>query len=314
MMKPDARHTVREAPAGAAQAAIDELRARALKHVRRERARLAKRLENIRRDADETSRAPLYRQWGELLKPCVSRIAHGMRQISVTDYFSENLAQVTVPLDPARTPHENIARLFDKADKLERAKPVIARRLAETAAALDAAEARCLLAETTTDPATLEQMLPQPRVTAKNRARPEEETRVRAFISSDGLRILVGRSAKDNDYLTLRVARGNDWWLHLHNRPGCHAVVRVDRKQDVPRTTLAEAARLCAHFSHVPDGEIEEVTYTQRKHVSKPRGAKPGLVMVAAGRTIAIRQVAAAMKEWVQEHDARNVEGSELKG
>ena len=38
-------------------------------------------------------------------------------------------------------------------------------------------------------------------------------------VDIDGWEVLVGRSAADNDYLSLRVAKGRDLWLHVGGGP-----------------------------------------------------------------------------------------------
>ena len=296
--------TTRSAAAPSTVNALEELRRRALAHLARERKRLDKRLAAIQADAREAARAAEYQRWGELLKAHFPRLSKRMAEISLPNYFSDAMEHVLIPLDPASSPQENIERYFTKARKLERAKPMIAHRLHQTETERAANDEKCRLATTISVVSELERLLPAPRVAMHAPEKSDEDKRLRRFTSSDGFEILLGRTAKDNDYLTVRVARGSDLWLHLRNRPGCHAVVKVPRGSETPRTTLIEAAQLCAHFSHVPNGEIEEVTYTFRKHVSKPKGAKPGLVMVAAGKTIAVRHDERAMKEWTKAHRA----------
>jgi len=112
----------------------------------------------------------------------------------------------------------------------------------------------------------------------------------REFVSSDGLQILVGRSSKDNDTLTQKVARSEDFWLHVAGYGGSHVVLRNPAKLAVaPRQSLLEAAQLAAFFSQARNAPKVEVHYTQRRFVSKPRGAKPGLVYLKEYKAISAR-------------------------
>jgi len=110
----------------------------------------------------------------------------------------------------------------------------------------------------------------------------------RSYLSSDGFEILVGRTARDNDYLTFKVAKPNDLWLHTGDYSGSHVVVRNATRKDVPHRTLIEAAQLAAQFSRARKDPKVDVHYTQRKFVSKPKGAVPGLVRMMRFKNITV--------------------------
>jgi len=88
----------------------------------------------------------------------------------------------------------------------------------------------------------------------------------------------VGRTARDNDQLTFKVARPNDLWLHAADYPGSHVVVRNPTRKEMPQRTIIEAAQLTAYFSQARKDSKVAVRYTPRKFLSKPKGAAPGLV------------------------------------
>ena len=94
----------------------------------------------------------------------------------------------------------------------------------------------------------------------------------------DGFDIFVGRNNRQNDYVTFKVARPDDIWLHVKDIPGSHVVIKAQGKE-VPEMTLLDAALLAAYFSKARNGENVPLDYTQRKHVRKPKGAKPGMVI-----------------------------------
>ena len=74
----------------------------------------------------------------------------------------------------------------------------------------------------------------------------------RVFHSEDGREILVARSRRENERLTLSIARGNDYWLHLADWPGPHVVVRAP-KGEVGEGALLDAAHLAVHFSKLQE-------------------------------------------------------------
>lgn len=96
----------------------------------------------------------------------------------------------------------------------------------------------------------------------------------------EGYEVLVGRSARDNDELTFRVARPRDLWLHAAGHAGSHVVIRVtDDGADVPRSVIEKAAALAAFHSKARNarGKVE-VHLCRAADIRKPRGAKPGSV------------------------------------
>lgn len=116
----------------------------------------------------------------------------------------------------------------------------------------------------------------------------EHRSLYRTFVSSDGFEILVGKKAKDNDVLTLKVARSLDTWLHAADYPGSHVVVRQAGKKELPQRTLLEAAKLAAFYSQGRSQPKAAVHYTLKKFVSKPKGWAPGQVRLASFKTIMV--------------------------
>src|SRR5690606_25246576 len=103
----------------------------------------------------------------------------------------------------------------------------------------------------------------------------------RRYRTSDGLEVWVGKSDAGNDYLTTQLAAGNDWFFHVQGYPGSHTVLRTGGRKDPPQESVLEAAELCAHFSKLKDANKLDVHVSPIKYVSKPKNAKPGLVMVS---------------------------------
>jgi len=110
----------------------------------------------------------------------------------------------------------------------------------------------------------------------------------RRYRSSDGYEVILGKTARDNDNLTFRVARPNDLWLHAGDYPGSHVIVRNASRREIPQRTVIEAAQLAAKFSQAGKDSKVIIHYTRRKFLSKPKGAAPGLVRMSSFKTIAV--------------------------
>lgn len=107
-------------------------------------------------------------------------------------------------------------------------------------------------------------------------------------MSSDGFEILVGKKAADNDYLTFRIARSLDLWMHAADYPGSHVVIRNPNRKEIPNRTLVEAAQLAAFYSSGSKQTKAAVNYTQKKFVNKPRRSAPGLVSLSSFKTLLV--------------------------
>lgn len=101
----------------------------------------------------------------------------------------------------------------------------------------------------------------------------------RRFVSPDGLTVLVGKSARDNDLLTFKLGRPADFWLHVAGQSGSHVVVRNPQGLErLPRDSARFAAALAARYSSAKRGGRVAVHLTTCGEVRKPRGLPAGKV------------------------------------
>ena len=112
----------------------------------------------------------------------------------------------------------------------------------------------------------------------------------RIFQGKCGAEIRVGRSARDNDALSIHHCRGNDLWLHTADSPGSHVVISLAGRKDAEEEDLLDAACLALYFSPQRGASKANIHIARGKEVHKPRGAKPGLVTLSGGRTMHLRR------------------------
>ena len=104
----------------------------------------------------------------------------------------------------------------------------------------------------------------------------------------NGFKVYAGKTDADNDLLSLRFARANDYWFHVKGMPGSHVILRVE-EHEPDRATLEQAASIAAHHSRARDGGTVAVNVTQARHVTKPKGAEPGTVQIKRERTLKVK-------------------------
>lgn len=129
---------------------------------------------------------------------------------------------------------------------------------------------------------------PQPRGPKKPKGKkPEPRLPYIKYTSSEGIEIRVGRGASDNDDLSCNpVYRdGANWWMHVSGYPGSHIVIRSEEDDimTIHKQTVIDAALLTAVNSKAKKGGRVPVSLTRCRHVTKPKGAKPGLVHLSGG-------------------------------
>ena len=101
--------------------------------------------------------------------------------------------------------------------------------------------------------------------------------------------VLAGKTDADNDRLSLKTADANDWWFHVRGMPGSHVILRQRAGETPDPDTLKAAASIAAWHSKSRNGGMVAVSCTQAKHVTKPRGAKPGTVQIKREKVLKVR-------------------------
>jgi predicted ribosome quality control (RQC) complex YloA/Tae2 family protein len=255
--------------------------------------RLDRLLDNLRRDQARADKGERLQQLAFALQTNLGRASRGMSELEAVDPEGNPLV---IPLDPALDPAANMQRLFERSKRLRRAGPQIDERIettertrrevAELAAAIDGADeprVEQIIAELRARYPGLVQ-----RATAGKRDQPQRLPYREIGISA-GRIARIGRSAADNDALTLRHAGRDDLWLHVRGRKGSHVVVPLGRGEEPTSELLIDAAHLAAHFSDARGDPDVEVSWTRRRHVQKPRGAPPGSVRLLNEKTIYLK-------------------------
>jgi len=272
-----------------------------LAHVlRSECARMERLLRSLGEEAEAAQGAELVRRHAEMILASLGRARKVGDHVVLPDIYQPGSPEIRLPVDPRLDLRGNAEALFRKARKMERAVPAIERRLRETAARLGEVEAfRERLEEATSreDLEKLEGELNRSSVVRLAR-RPERKEagrkpsffRIREFQTSDGFTVVAGRSGRDNDTITFKMAAPHDFWLHAAGRAGAHVIVRNPRRvKALPEAALREAAALAAWLSRGDRETDVEVHYTRRKEVRKGKGMSPGMVMLRSFKSIKVR-------------------------
>jgi predicted ribosome quality control (RQC) complex YloA/Tae2 family protein len=102
-------------------------------------------------------------------------------------------------------------------------------------------------------------------------------------------KVLAGKTDVDNDFLSLKMAKPNDYWFHVRGMPGSHVILRAKPNEDPDRETLKRAAAVAAFHSKARNGGVVPVSCTMARYVTKPKGAKPGSVRIRKASVFKVR-------------------------
>ncbi len=229
-----------------------------------------------------------------LLANIATAVRHGNKLV-LTDYYADGAPQIEIDLDENTSLQDEATRRFRLYTKAKHAREELAGRLTNIDREITQLETRASRLDQIIqdrDATALENFDKTPATATKTRqpqpAASKSISGVRRYLSTDGYEILVGRTARDNDTLTFRIANPNDLWMHAGDYPGSHVVVRNPTRKEIPHRTIIEAAQLAGRFSQAGDDAKVVIHYTERKFLSKPKGAAAGLVRLSRFRSITV--------------------------
>ena len=246
-------------------------------------------LENVGGDEERLVEGLRGTTRGETLKANLGNLKKGM------DSFRD------IPLDPAKTPVENMTRYFLAARKAKRATEIVRNRkreVAESVYYLESLEGQLEAARARDDVIAVRQELSSSfpsRVkpsTKKKRARKDAPHLILPQVEKvefRGYAILVGRNNVGNDRIVKELSAPDDLWLHAQGIPGSHVLVKRPAGKEVPPEVIEEAARLAVLHSKAKGSRNVPVFLAQARHVSKFKGARPGLVRIAKYTIVYVR-------------------------
>ena len=243
---------------------------------------------------DAGGKAALWQRYGELLLAFASHMAAGPAQFETQDYDGTPL---TIRLNTEESAKENALRYFDKAKRAKGRMGLVTDQIARLEADKERVEALLFSVleaktihalETLKEQASKCKWLHQQTVSHQGVAeRPYEGHRIKELMGPHGSVILYGENSESNDYLTLRVAKGNDWWLHVRGHTSAHVIIRTGGKpESVSREAMLFAAKVAVQHSPQKHAGFVAVDYTLKKYVRKPRGAAKGTALYTHEKTL----------------------------
>ena len=206
------------------------------------------------------------------------------------NYYDPDGKTLRIKLNPAVSPAANAQKYYKEYQKEKNAERFLAEQIQKGETELEYLESvidEVGRAQTERELSQIREELEQQGYLRKQNGKRQKQVSLPflEFESSDGFKILVGRNNLQNDRLTLKTASKTDMWLHTKDIHGSHVIIRADGRE-ISDTAITEAASLAAYHSKARNSSKVPVDFTLVKHVSKPNGAKPGMVIYVNNRTV----------------------------
>ena len=262
-----------------------------MKTITNARDRVRRKIALQEKEYEQTQNRDQLRISGELITANLYRMERGATKLSAENYYEDGCPVMEIRLDPRLSPQENAAKYFKQYTKAKTAEKILQEQLQRGRGELIYLESvlqQLQQAESEQDFNDIRAELTDGgylRSRGKKQGGFQRPSKPREFRSTAGLRILVGRSNRQNDHLTTKVADHRDIWLHTQKIHGSHVILCTNGAEP-DEQSLLEAAMLAAYYSQGRESSKVPVDYTPVRYVKKPNGAKPGMVTYTTYKTM----------------------------
>ncbi len=255
-------------------------------------AKLRVKANTFKAKLQESTGADEYRSNADLLMSYLQAWQPGMKEIILNDF--ETGEPVKIKLEPEKNAIQNAQFLYKRHQKLKRAKLAVDPLLAAVQAEIDYLEQVeesviqlqegiendvCEMLQTLLE--IKKELIDTGYFPNADRLAKAElaETKPRSLITPSGFELLIGRNNRQNDKLTFKTATEYDLWFHAQEIAGSHGLLRITPGAVAEEADLQFTANAVAYYSRSRQSQAVPVVYTATKHVYKPKGAKPGMVI-----------------------------------
>lgn len=219
-------------------------------------------------------------QKADILMANLHAIEKNIKSVELFNFYTNS--NITIHLNPLLSPQKNAERYYRKAKNEKKEIENLTQNIRAKEQTIRLLKIKLAEVNDSTDFKLLQKQLPDLPHKKKDIILPYKEFVV------DGYTILVGKNAKHNDTLTLKVAKKDDLWLHAKDVSGSHVVVKQNPGKNYPEYIIEKAAQLAAYYSKRKTDTLCPVLYTLKKYVRKKKGTPAGAMFVEKEKVILV--------------------------
>jgi len=242
-------------------------------------------MEKLQGRLKEYANLQRFKELGDLVTSSLHTLRKGDRWLDAVDFYHDD-ALVRIELAPELTPAGNAESYYERHRKARLGRSKVEHEIGQLTRTLEKVRRQRESIGTNPDPAALGKVAAG---AARARAPLFDAGTPGLVFSSPPFRIIVGRTATENDTLLRKKVRGNDWWFHARDWPGAYVFVKAQAGKSLPLETMLDAATLAVHFSRGKTSGQGDVYYTQVKYLRRAKGAKKGTVLPTQEKNLHIK-------------------------
>lgn len=268
---------------------LDQMKSSLIKKINSHKKSVNKKIKILNNNISKEDQAENSKKKADLLAANLYRIDKKSKEIELEDFYNNN-NPIKISLNPMKTPWENIDEYYNRAKKIKAAIVYAKNDLPRQEILLSYLNQLEDFVNRSNSISDLEEirdeMVDNKLIKKKGRNKKKSKpSRPFHYKTENGADIYVGKNSKQNDYITLKVARKEDLWFHVKDSPGSHVILKTDEIFD---EDIRKAAYLAALNSSLSSENKVDVDYTEKKNVNKAKGAKDGMVYYVNFSTITV--------------------------
>jgi len=254
---------------------------------------IKRRIKKIEKELNNAQDAEEYRIIAEnlLLHPTMD--VKYKNKIELKDVYTSNM--LSINLNPKMNIFENAQNYFKKFKKAKKGEKIIKKRLKDSRYELEFLEQLMFDIENAKDEkelADVKSIIIKESIIKTNTKKIKQTGYIPyEHIKIMGFDVYVGKNARGNDYVTMKLANKNDLWFHPHQRPGAHLILKnPSRLQKIDDNVKMKCACEVAKRTKGSAGEKLDIDYTFVKYVKKPKGLRVGLVFYSKFESLRVEK------------------------
>ncbi|MBC3795499.1 Rqc2 family fibronectin-binding protein [Acetobacterium tundrae] len=251
-----------------------------------------KKLKNLHLDEESSHKSEKYKLYGDLITANIYALEKGQETATLINYYDPDCQSIEVPLKVNRTPAQNAQSYYKKYNKSKIALQHLSGYIKETEDKIYYLESLINGLDQSTELDELDEIRHEflhsefnKKALSKEDKKKQTPSKPLHYLSSEGFHIFVGKNNYQNDYISTKMGKDEDCWLHVKDAPGSHVLIMANGRF-IPEKTVLEAGVLAAFYSKSKNSSNVPVDYLEFKYLKKPSKAKPGMVIFTNQNTM----------------------------
>lgn len=257
--------------------------------IKQELKKNRNKLVKLQATLDDANDLEKYAKYGDLLYAYSYQFPHHEKSVMLDDF--ETGTTITIPLDNKLSVKQNAKKYYQKYTKSKNAQIEVAKQIALTEQQIHYFEnlnMQLSMADVNDAIEMREELFNKGYLRKKtiNRGRKHKINKPH-FITLviDGINIYVGKNNIQNEYITFKLGKRDDTWLHVKDMHGAHVLINTASPSE---NVLRIAAMFAAYYSQAHASSSVPINYCPLRNIKKPNRAGSGFVTLSNYKTIYI--------------------------